>query len=128
MAKDKDYRRLINTARWRALRRRVLSEQPLCERCAAEGYVCAAEEVHHITPVEYAPDYAGKLLLMFSRNNLRALCHACHVKEHIEMGRSGRAATQRRNEVQMQMAIDKLFGDDKSKGGGLFFKTPPGCP
>lgn len=116
MAKDKDYRRLIHTSRWLRLRASVIAEHPLCERCAKEGFVTAASEVHHIRPVEYGLNLREKERLMFDRRNLRALCHACHVKEHIEMGRSGREAAKRRNRAQTEAAIRKFFGESGNSG------------
>lgn len=113
MAKDATYRRLIHTARWLRLRRDKLSANPLCERCLEEGRVLAATEVHHVVPVEDAVNDAEKARLMFDPTNLRSLCHACHLQEHIELGRSGGRLARRRTEAQVKQAIDKLFG-----GGG----------
>lgn len=111
MAKDKDYIKLIHTSRWLRLRRDILTAHPLCERCQAEGYVEAATEVHHRTPVEYGVTYAEKSRLMFDPQNLCALCHKCHVKTHTEMGRSGKEATRRRNAEQVEAIIVKFFND-----------------
>lgn len=97
MPKDKDYIHLIHSARWLRLRCEKLSAQPLCERCKAEGIITPAVEVHHVHPVEMALSYADKDRLMFDIHNLLSLCHDCHVKTHIEMGRSGKAATARIN-------------------------------
>lgn len=90
MAKDKDYIRMIHTARWRDLRRQKLSDRPLCERCESEGRLTFATEVHHATPVETGLTPRDKERLMFAYSNLRSLCHDCHVKAHIEMGKSGK--------------------------------------
>ena len=111
MAKDKDYIKLIHTARWLKLRRSILSAHPLCERCEAQGYITPATEVHHRRPVEHGLTYADKHRLMYDADNLCALCHDCHVRIHTEMGRSGKAATLRRNAEQVSAAIRKLFGD-----------------
>lgn len=115
MAKDKDYNKLIHTVRWLRLRRDILTAHPMCERCEAEGYITPATEVHHRRPVEYGLNFNEKRRLMYDPLNLSALCHECHVKVHTEMGRSGRAATTRRNAEQVGAAIKKFFGDD---GGG----------
>lgn len=113
MAKDEDYIQLINTARWRRLRKAKLTASPVCERCKEEGRLTAASEVHHITPVEEAAGHAAKLGLMYDPGNLRALCHDCHVRTHTEMGRGGRAATKTRNERQLKTIITKFYGDDR---------------
>ncbi len=109
MTKDKDYNRLIHTVRWLKLRKSKLSDHPLCERCEEEGRITAATEVHHHVPVEYAITYAEKARLMYDPNNLRALCHNCHVKTHTEMGRSGRDATKRRTAEQVKKIVKKFF-------------------
>ena len=110
MAKDKDYQQLIHTERWLRLRKEKLTAQPLCERCQQQGLVTPATEVHHVTPVEDGLTLAAKRRLMYDPNNLRALCHACHVQTHVELGRCGRAATKRRNEAQVRAVLDNFFG------------------
>lgn len=92
--------RLINTSRWRRLRARKLTEHPLCQRCESEGRIRAATEVHHIVPVENAPGTVQKAELMYNVSNLICLCHDCHVKAHLEMGRGGKAYARRRNDYQ----------------------------
>lgn len=109
MAKDKDYKKLIHTSRWLHLRRMVLTAHPLCERCEEQGCITSATEVHHHIPVEHAVTYAEKQRLMYDPNNLRALCHNCHVQVHVEMGRSGKLATKRRNAEQVKGVIKRFF-------------------
>lgn len=122
MKKDEDYRRLIHTERWLRLRKWKLTAQPLCERCLEEGLYTPATEVHHAVPVEDALTRREKEALMFDPGNLVSLCHACHVKEHEEMGRSGKELARRRNGRQTERAIRKFFdetpGGDFFKGGG----------
>lgn len=121
MAKGELYNKYIHTTQWLRLRKMILSEHPVCQACEEKGVLSPATEVHHITPVEYALSAADTRRLMFDPHNLRALCHDCHVREHIELGRSGRAATKRRNEAQVRAAVDKFFG-----APGQFFKKPGG--
>jgi 5-methylcytosine-specific restriction protein A len=109
MAKDKDYIQLIHTTRWLRLRKEVLTAHPLCEDCQEKQLITAATEVHHVQPVEEAYNYAEKRQRMYDPHNLRALCHDCHVRRHIELGRSGKAATQRRNENHVAQVIAKFF-------------------
>lgn len=109
MAKDKDYKRLIHTERWLLLRRDKLTANPLCERCRAQGIIRAATEVHHIKPVEDGLTYREKVTLMFDSHNLRALCHDCHVKTHVEMGRSGKVQAKRRAKEHLQRFEDKFL-------------------
>lgn len=110
MAKDKVYIKLIHASQWVELRCRVLSAQPLCERCKAEGIITAAVEVHHITPVEHGTTYAEKRRLCYDPANLMALCHGCHVRIHTELGRCGREAMRKRNTEQVRQIIKKFFG------------------
>lgn len=111
MAKDKDYNRLIHTAQWLRLRRAVLTAHPVCERCEAAGYMSAATEVHHRRPVECGFSLREKSQLMFDSDNLMALCHACHVAIHTEMGRSGKEATRRRVDEQVRNIRVNFFND-----------------
>lgn len=111
MAKDKDYQKLINTTKWLRLRRDILTKQPICQRCQAEGRLTAATEVHHVRPVEEAVTLAEKRQRMYDPTNLRALCHDCHVRTHTEAGRSGREATKKRNAEHVAQVINKFFSD-----------------
>lgn len=114
-----EYRRMIHTARWVELRREKLTECPLCERCAAEGYVTAATEVHHAVPVEDAVTRGDRERLMFDYSNLRSLCHRCHVLTHTELGRSGTELTRRRNRMAVE-SFDRRYPvpdpDEKESG------------
>ena len=114
MAKNENYKRLIHTSRWVRLRRIVLTEHPLCERCMSEGRITAASEVHHRRPVEEAFSLREMTRLMFDKNNLMALCHNCHVKTHTEMGRCGKVANIERNKKQANEIFKKLFGNKKT--------------
>lgn len=109
MSKDKDYITLIHTPRWRKLRRAKLSACPVCERCREEGRLRLAREVHHVVPVEYGLNRREKERLMFDPHNLRALCHDCHVREHMEMGRTGKAAAKRKASEQLRRFEEKFL-------------------
>lgn len=111
MAKDADYIRMIHTSRWTTLRRLVLTESPLCSDCRKRDLVRPASEVHHITPVEHGLSRREKERLMFNPGNLVALCHDCHVARHVELGRSGKEATRRRNAAHAADFRARFFGD-----------------
>lgn len=66
-------RRWYFTARWRAMRARVMREQAY--GCADCGRVTAALEVDHIVKHEGA---AGRF---WDRANLQALCRGCHQRK-----------------------------------------------
>lgn len=99
---------MIHTAHWLRLRKAKLSACPLCERCAEEGLTRAATEVHHVTPVEDGLTLREKERLMFDYHNLRALCHECHVRTHVEMGRSGKRQARKRAEEHLKRFADKF--------------------
>ena len=65
------WRRLYKLARWQHLRRWVLNEQPLCQRCQAQGQITAATDVHHNPPHE------GDIN-RFWHGPFEALCKPCH--------------------------------------------------
>jgi 5-methylcytosine-specific restriction protein A len=110
MAKDKDYIKLIGTAKWQRLRRAKLSANPECERCLEEkNRPEPATEVHHVIPVEHGLTYREKETLMFDFGNLRSLCHDCHVKTHNEMGRSGKKQNRRKTKEQLERFVKKFF-------------------
>jgi 5-methylcytosine-specific restriction protein A len=69
--RNKELKALYDRPEWRRLRRRYITEHPLCEDCNAAGRYVPAQEVHHVTPVR-----AGGGLLDWA--NLRALCKRCH--------------------------------------------------
>jgi len=110
MAKNETYNRLIHTTRWLKLRRDTLTAHPFCQRCLEEGTTTIATEVHHVVPVETETTEARMARLMYDPTNLRALCHACHLKTHMEMGRCGKEATKRRNAAQVAAMVNKFFG------------------
>jgi 5-methylcytosine-specific restriction protein A len=68
--RDADPRRTLalNTSAWQKLRASVLRESPLCEHCRRRGVLTTATDVDHVNG-----DPGDN-----SRENLAALCHACH--------------------------------------------------
>lgn len=67
-----EYRKLYKRARWLKLRKRLLSEQPLCSFCYSKGFVVPATIADHITP------HKGNETLFWDYNNLQPLCKTCH--------------------------------------------------
>ena len=57
-------------ARWQAIRRQYIAENPLCVKCSARGLVVAATEVDHITPLSRGGTH--------EESNLQSLCKPCH--------------------------------------------------
>lgn len=57
---------------WRALRARVLAEEPWCRLCLAQGVQRRSRVGDHIETVRARPD------LRLARSNIQALCWPCH--------------------------------------------------
>lgn len=70
------FRALYKTARWQAVRKQVLSEQPLCVDCQDQGHTTAATDVDHIVRATHAG-----LDRFFDRDNLAGRCHAHHAQK-----------------------------------------------
>ena len=51
---------------------------PLCEECLAKGVYTPTEEIHHMLPLSQGGTH--------DRENLKALCKACHARIHAERG------------------------------------------
>lgn len=86
MAKDYRYYKLLNTAKWRKLRRKQLVKQPLCEECLKRGTIKAADQVHHKRPIERALSFEEMEILAYDSNNLESVCQECHKNIHNHMG------------------------------------------
>lgn len=61
---------------WQKVRRIKLLQCPLCEDCNELGIVKAAEDIHHLIPINANPS------LRLELSNLRSLCKECHAKRH----------------------------------------------
>lgn len=67
-----DTRRWYHTARWRALRARVLLRDVWCGECLGRGWRVLSTDADHVIP------HRGDLALFWNEGNLRGLCHAHH--------------------------------------------------
>lgn len=85
---DANYRRLINSPRWRRAREAKLRRQPLCEDCLASGRAVMATEVHHVVPLSRGRSYGEMERLAFDPANLRSLCRDCHAAAHRRLSSS----------------------------------------
>lgn len=52
----------------------------LCEDCLEQGRIKTGAEVHHL--IELTPDNIGNPAVALGWDNLRLLCHDCHMKKH----------------------------------------------
>jgi 5-methylcytosine-specific restriction protein A len=95
MSKDKNYTRMIQSSQWKELRIDKMKNNPLCEDCYENEIIEPATEVHHVIPVESALSLDEMKRLMFSYDNLRALCHSCHIEAHKAMKSHSREEVRR---------------------------------
>ncbi|WP_106831152.1 HNH endonuclease [Parabacteroides pacaensis] len=109
MSRNPVYIKLINSKKWKELRRKKLLNSPLCETCQLEGKSTLATEVHHITPVESVPTAEAMERLMFNYNNLQSLCHPCHANIHQQMFSHSKEAVKTNNRRATERFIDKFL-------------------
>ena len=109
MAKDANYIKLINTARWKRLRLKKLQAQPLCECCKGKDKITPATQVHHITPAESVNSIEQMEILMFGYNNLMSVCSKCHADIHAEMFTHTKENVKKANEKRTQRFLDKYL-------------------
>lgn len=77
--RDKKAQRFYQSEEWKAVRRKKLSINPLCEECLRQGKLTKAVMVDHITPIRQG----GAALDL---NNLQSLCWSCHSRKSSEEG------------------------------------------
>lgn len=115
MSRNKYYQKLLNSKRWKDLRRCKLQQSPLCERCLSDGksmgipsgIITSAVDVHHIIPVESAKTLQGMEILCFNPQNLQSLCVSCHVKIHKEMRSTTKQQHQQRERDRLSQWISR---------------------
>ena len=73
-------KKFYDTKKWKKLRKSYLAEHPVCERCAAAGFVSVAEHVHH--KIELTEENVKDPNITLNPDNLEALCFDCHRREH----------------------------------------------
>lgn len=74
MKQTKDF---YKNTKWIAKRSRILKrDEYRCRECIRYGKSVAANNVHHVIPLDQRPD------LKFSSDNLISLCGKCHDKMH----------------------------------------------
>jgi 5-methylcytosine-specific restriction protein A len=61
---------------WRRLRLQVLAAEPLCRKCASQGRVTAATQVHHVKAFQGIDDP-----LRLDPSNCEPICEPCHLGE-----------------------------------------------
>ena len=109
MSKDFNYKRMINSMRWLKLRKKKIQANPLCEDCKESGLITPATEVHHVIPCESAKTITAMEGLMFDYNNLRSLCHDCHVLIHKAMKSHSREAMQANVKTSNERFVNRFL-------------------
>ena len=86
MSRDPRYQKLLNSPRWREVKRIVWQRAGgLCERCKRDGFIRAGVDCHHIKPVEGATTEDEMRARCYDDRNIELLCVECHIKTHQEM-------------------------------------------
>ena len=65
---------LYRSKKWKALRKQVLQQEPICRQCRDNGIIIEAVAVDHITPVRLGGSF-------WDINNLQPLCMKCHASK-----------------------------------------------
>ena len=71
-----------NTSQWHKLRDYYIKNHPFCERCAENGKVTLAQQVHH--KIEFMNGFTDedRWRLLLDEDNLQSLCTKCHTDIH----------------------------------------------
>jgi 5-methylcytosine-specific restriction endonuclease McrA len=70
-----EWRTWYGTARWKAIAKQQLDEEPLCRMCKAKGKLTAATTCDHVIR------HKGNPVLFWNTGNLQSLCTPCHSRE-----------------------------------------------
>ena len=74
--------KFYGTKVWHNLRQAKLQDQPLCERCLANGIVRPATEAHHKKVFGSFPTEEEQWYWFLNYDNLVSLCKPCHQYVH----------------------------------------------
>lgn len=103
------YKKLIQSQKWVKLRAEKVAKNPLCERCLMDDITTPTQEVHHVRPVETAPDKNTMELLCYDYNNLQSLCRSCHKTVHVELKSYTKEETQKRSKAKTDNFVAKFL-------------------
>lgn len=104
----------MNSKRWREVRAKKMTENPLCEECEKKGIVKPAQCVHHVTEIETAKTDAEAWDLTTSLNNLVSLCFDCHHKIHTQRKSHSKAMHKERNKTRLEQWAARHFANSNS--------------
>jgi len=107
--RDPRYQKLLNSKRWKETKAIVWRRaEGLCERCAAQGFIRAGVDCHHIIPIESCKTVEEMERLCFDPNNIQLLCVPCHQEVHRLMGKNTTANRKKRRDESMERWIEHL--------------------
>jgi len=90
------------SAAWLKCREYVLNrDNHLCQLCLKRKKLTPANTVHHIKPLEEAPELA------LDPNNLESICPSCHNKEHPEKGGGKKIPERKRKALVIKMKANE---------------------
>lgn len=103
------YKKLINSQRWLKIRKKLISNHPLCFDCLRKDIITPATDLHHIIPINQIKSESEIERLFFSNYNLVPLCHECHVKRHsVVKSKSKESVTETNKSINERFAKEFL--------------------
>lgn len=98
----KQAKAFYKSAAWLKCREYVLSrDNHLCQQCLKKKKLTTANTVHHIKPLEEAPELA------LEPDNLESICPSCHNKEHPEKGNRQKEPEKKRKATVVQTKVNE---------------------
>jgi len=89
-----------------------MAASPLCEDCLERDISTPAEEVHHIQPIESAPDFETMKILAYDIKNLKSLCRNCHKEAHRQLGSNSVEEIKNRNKKRTNDFMNKFLKEN----------------
>ena len=123
----KDKAEIYNSREWKELRiAKLRSTDGLCEECLKKGIVNAANQVHHIHPIEDSHSVQEMRKWAFMWENLQSLCPSCHAAIHKAEGKGTKALTIERAKQRQDRWADSIVNrfTNKVKSEELRVKNP----
>ena len=105
MSSFADRKAVYTSRKWRNMRREIVKAAGnRCSQCG-ERHTSRLLELHHITPLEEAPELA------FQINNLMLVCRGCHRRQHGLPSWMTRATTSHRQSRRTEylMELERLM-------------------
>lgn len=99
---SKETKPFYKSRAWLRCREYVLiRDNHLCQPCLKKKKLTPANTVHHIMPLEEAPELA------LDPDNLESICPSCHNKEHREKGSGRREPEKQRRTTVIHAKVNE---------------------